>query len=171
MKELVEKAKNGDEKAFIELIISINDYLYKIARTRLYCQDDIEDAIQDTILSAFCSIKKLKHTEFFKTWIIKILINNCNKIYKNKSKNDVYYEDYLLKSYANEQNIFESNIDFYILLKNLNYNERIVIVLYYGLGYKIKEISKILEINENTIKSRLARGKEKIKERGIKYDV
>lgn len=170
MKELVEKAKNGDEKAFIELIISINDYLYKIARTRLYCQDDIEDAIQDTILSAFCYIKRLKNPEFFKTWIIKILINNCNKIYKNKSKNDVHYEDYLLKSYTNEQNEFESNIDFYILLKNLNYNERIVIVLYYGLGYKIKEISKILEINENTIKSRLARGKEKIKERGIKYD-
>lgn len=85
--------------------------------------------------------KILKNPEFFKTWIIKILINNCNKIYKNKSKNDVHYEDYLLKSYTNEQNEFESNIDFYILLKNLNYNERIVIVLYYGLGYKIKEIS------------------------------
>lgn len=170
MKELVEKAKNGDEKAFIELIISINDYLYKIARTRLYCQDDIEDVIQDTILSAYCSIKKLKHPEFFKTWIIKILINNCNKVYNDKSKNDIHYEDYLLESYSKEQNEFESNIDFYILLKNLNYNERIVIVLYYGLGYKINEISKILETNENTIKSRLARGKEKIKERGIKYD-
>lgn len=170
MEELVEKARNGDKQAFIEIIISINDYLYKIARTRLYCEDDIEDAIQDTILSAFCSIKKLKNVEFFKTWIIKILINNCNKIYKNRLKNNIHYDEYLIESYSSKQNEFETNIDFYILLKTLNYNERIVIVLYYGLGYKIKEISKILKINESTIKSRLSRGKEKIKERGIKYD-
>jgi len=43
MEELVEKARNGDKQAFIEIIISINDYLYKIARTRLYCEDDIEE--------------------------------------------------------------------------------------------------------------------------------
>lgn len=91
MEELVSKAKNGDSKAFTELIYMIRLDLYKIARTRLACQDDIDDAVQETLIEAFYSIHKLKEIKYFKTWIIRILINKCNKIYsKNKKNNDLF---------------------------------------------------------------------------------
>lgn len=91
MEELVNKAKNGDSKAFTELIYLIRLDLYKIARTRLACQDDIDDAVQETLIEAFYSIHKLKEIKYFKTWIIRILINKCNKIYsKNKKNNDLF---------------------------------------------------------------------------------
>jgi len=89
MEELVIKAKNGDSNAFTELIYIIRLDLYKIARTRLSCQDDIDDAVQEAFVEAFYSLHKLKEVKYFKTWIIKILINKCNKIYlKNKKHNN-----------------------------------------------------------------------------------
>ena len=57
MEELVEKAQKGDKEAFTQLIHTIRQDLYKIARCRLSCEDDIEDAVQETMISAFKNIK------------------------------------------------------------------------------------------------------------------
>ena len=90
MEELIQKAKNGDKEAFTTIMLSLEKDLYKIAKTRLKNDDDIYDAIQETIIEAFKSIKKLKNTEAFKTWIIRILINKTNDIFRRKKhKKDI----------------------------------------------------------------------------------
>lgn len=86
MEELVEKAQKGDNQAFANLIIGIESDLYKIARMRLNNEDDIKEAVQETIIKAYSSLKKLRNAKFFKTWIIRILINECNDIYKINKK-------------------------------------------------------------------------------------
>ena len=63
--------------------------MYKVARGILDNDEDAADAIQDTILTCFEKIHTLKNPEYFKTWMIRILINECNKIhrhYKNFSR-------------------------------------------------------------------------------------
>ncbi len=90
MEELITKAKSGNEIAFTELILQMKDEFYKIAKIRLKNDDDVFDAIQETMLLAYKSLKKLKYNQYFKTWIIKILINECNKIYKNNKKEYLY---------------------------------------------------------------------------------
>lgn len=70
MEELVQKAKENNNEAFTQLILNIEMDMYKIAKLRLHNENDIEDAIQETILEAFKSLKKLKKNEYFKTWII-----------------------------------------------------------------------------------------------------
>ena len=60
MEELIEKAKNGDKDAFGNIMLSLEKDLYRIAKLRLKNNDDIYDAVQETILIAFKSIKKLK---------------------------------------------------------------------------------------------------------------
>lgn len=165
MKKLILKAKNGDRNAFTTLILNIEDELYKIARTRLNNEDDILDVIQDTIISAYKSIKKLRKPELFKKWIIKILINKCNDLYRKKQ----FIE--LNENIVGEIEIDSSKIDFDCLMKILNYDERIAMTLFYLEGYTTKEIGKLLKTNENTIKTRIKRAKEKIKNRykgGIK---
>ena len=84
MEDLVEEAKNGNNVAFTELVLQNQNELYKIAKMRLANDDDVNDAIQETMLMAFKSIKKLRENKYFKTWFIKILINECNKIYKKR---------------------------------------------------------------------------------------
>ena len=54
---------------------------------RLFSEDDINEAVQNTIVNSFISIKSLKNEKYFKTWIIRILINECNHIYKDKNEN------------------------------------------------------------------------------------
>ncbi len=166
MEALVEKAKKGDTGAFTELILDIKNELYNIAKTRLSDDNDINDAIQETMISAYKNINKLKEDKYFKSWIIKIMINECNKIYKSKYKNKNIFNKLVHKEIDNYdyniQNV-NSNIDFELLINSLNYEEKIIITLFYNSNYSIKEISDILNINSNTIKSKISRSKQNIK--------
>ena len=163
MEELVKKAKKGNNEAFTTLILSIQKDLYKIARMRLSSQEDINDAVQETIINAFSSISSLKKPKYFKTWIIRILINECNKIYKSKSRyQDELKEDYVLAT-RDELNNKENELDFETLISNLNYDERMIITLFYLENLKAKEIASILNIKESTIKVKLLRARKKLK--------
>lgn len=176
MEELVEKARKGDRKAFTELILKIKNELYKIAKSRITNESDIDDAIQETMIETYRSIKKLKNIEKFKMWTIKILINKCNKIYKKKYMKDISIDEYNMEKYliSNSYKDIEDDLNFYNLIKDLKYEERIVIILYYMEKYTTKEISKILNMKENTVKSHLFRAKRNIKyqyEGGKKYEI
>ena len=165
MEEIIERAKKGDNQAFTVLITNIQCELYKIAKLRLKSDDDINEAVQETIIKAYSSIKKLKNNQYFKTWIIKILINECNSIYQKNKKNQFEEYDENINIYENIDNINQkiSELDFFILIENLKYEEKIAITLYYLEGLSTKEISKILKQPEATIKTRICRNKEKIK--------
>ena len=58
LEELIVRAQDGDEEAFTELILNISDDLYKIAKTRIKNEEDISDAIQETMIETYKSIKK-----------------------------------------------------------------------------------------------------------------
>ena len=168
MEKLVEEAKQGNKTAFTELIISMQCELYKIAKMRLANDDDINDAIQETMIMAFKSIKKLRNNKFFKTWIIRILINECKKIYKRKKS--VYLDEidertiFDLSSNLNEYEVINDNISFNNILKSLSPDERTILMLYYGNGFTYREIAEVFKVNENVIKQRIFRIKNKIKE-------
>lgn len=158
---LVERAKNGDKEAFSQLIENVENELYKIARTRFYNQYDIEDAVQETIVQSLNSIKSLKYPQYFNTWIIRILINNCNIIYRKKSNLELEETQY---AYIDNSDDVNNKLNFDNIMKKLNYDERIAITLYYMEGYTNREISKLLNTKVGTIKSRISRAKQKIKE-------
>ena len=168
MEELIIRSKNGDEEAFTELILRIQNDLYRIGKTRLNDDNDIGDAIQETMINAYKNLGKLKDNLKFKGWIIKILINECNKIYKKKSRKISIIKKFLENqpSDINENftRISDSNIDFEILIENLKYEEKLIVTLYYNSQYSCQEISDILNMNINTVKSKLQRAKEKIKQ-------
>lgn len=160
---MIKKAQKGDKEAFIKVINQYTQDMYKVAKTRLNSEEDIGDAIQDTILSAYKNICVLKETSYFKTWIIKILVNKCNDII-NKNKKIVYVEEYYDDSNNNlltDNTTIEENIIFYETLSILNEEYRIVVILYYVEGFNTREISEILKEKEGTIKSRLSRADRK----------
>ena len=165
--ELIIKAKSGEVRAFTDLIHSIENDLYRIAKTRLDNDDDICDAIQETMINAYKHLKKLKDNYHFKSWIIKILINECNKIYKTKKR-----KEKLFKKITKEENIqpidesvnlVDSKINFELLVEKLPYEEKLLVTLFYYNQYSCTEISEIVGMNINTVKSKLKRSKEKVK--------
>lgn len=170
MDKLVEQAKKGNIESFSFLIENIQVELYNIAKIKINNEDDINDVLQDTIIDIYNGLKKLKDNKLFKTWSIRILLNNCNSLLRNKYKikNIISFEEYEQKyNSANNKEIIEEkclNLDFENIVSILSEQEKIIFVMFYQEDYQIKEISEILKINNNTVKSILKRGREKIKE-------
>ena len=155
IENLVRKAKNGDNEAFNNLIVEYQEILYKIAKSRLNSEDDICDVVQNTLISAYKSLNTLKNDKYFKTWLIKILINKCNDFYIKNNQNVIPFENI-----SNNEEAINNGIDY--LIENLNKNEQTILTLYYLEGYSEKEISEIMNINYSTIRTNIRRAKEKI---------
>lgn len=163
MEELVEQAKQGNKEAFTTLILQNKMSLYKIARARLNKEEDIEDAIQETMLQAYLQLQKLKDNTKFYYWTIQILINKCKEMYRKKKASFISFEEVE----GSLETTFDKNMEDKILYDNilsrLKYEERILLLLYYNDGYTTKQIAEILGKKENTIKSMLKRIRDKLK--------
>ncbi|MDV4149854.1 sigma-70 family RNA polymerase sigma factor [Clostridium sp. AL.422] len=155
--DLVYKAKRGNGRAFTKLIEVNLKSIYRVAKGILKNEEDIEDAIQNTILNAFSNIKTLRKEELFKTWLIKILINECNKIY-NFNKKCIYLETVIEEQYNDKY----ENLDLKIAVDSLPEELRLVITLFYFEDLKMSQIAEVVGIPEGTVKSRLSRAKDKI---------
>jgi RNA polymerase sigma-70 factor, ECF subfamily len=83
---LAELAQKGDKEAFTRLIKECEDTMYRVSKSIVKYDDDCADAIQETILKAYMNINTLKNPSFFKTWLIRILINECNRIHRSRKK-------------------------------------------------------------------------------------
>ena len=167
MEELIERSLKGDKDAYTELVKSIQVEMYKIANSQLNNIDDVNDAIQESIISSYNKLHTLKNPCYFKTWIIRILINECNNIHRkqkrqlglfNKISNSVDINSFTEREIQNKEN----DIDFDLLIQHLNYDERLILTLYYKNKYTPTEISHILNTNVNTVKSRFLRAKQKL---------
>ena len=82
---LVNQAKRHDKEAFGTLMKLHAASMYKVAKAILKNDDDAADAIQETALTCWEKIDTLKKDKYFKTWMIRILINHCNSIRRRKS--------------------------------------------------------------------------------------
>ncbi len=163
MEELVAKAKNGDDDAFAKLVLSVKSDLYKMARARINNEQDIEDVILITEYKAYKNLHKLNHDKYFKTWIIRILINECNKFYQEKKRNQNIMERYIENHDFTESDFDESDINIDDLKKLLTDKEREMFELHYIDHLTTKQISQLKNINENTVKGRLKNGRDRIK--------
>lgn len=156
---IVVKAKAGDSEAFVQLMQEIELPLYRTARSIVNKEEDCADALQETMLKAFRSIHTLREPAFFKTWIFRILINECNKMIKNNSRALPYGELPQVPSISKDY----EKIEIWDAVQHLEENLRIVIHLHYLQDMPISQISDILEISTVAVKTRLHRARKKLK--------
>ena len=158
--KLVRKSKKGNNLAFSILIKSYEKDLYKVAIAMTKNDDDALDCIQEAILQAYISIKDLRQDEYFKTWLIKILINKCNALLK-KNKKILNLDVSIAENDKVEQS---DRLELKDSINNLDSDLKIIVILYYYEDMSIKDISESLNIPQGTIKSRLSRARSKLKE-------
>ncbi|MBU5255788.1 RNA polymerase sigma factor [Tissierella praeacuta] len=161
-KTKVYKAKKGDNEAFLALIDENRLNIYRVARGILKNEEDIKDAIQNTLIKAFQNVRTLKKDEYFKTWLIRILINECNQILR-KNKGNMFLDENVGgvgEQYTDDY----KNMDLVRAINLLDEELRILITLFYFEDISVKDISKILNISQGTVKSRLSRARSKLKE-------
>lgn len=158
MDNLVRKAQNRDADAFIALIETQMQNMYKTARAILTNDEDVADAVSETILVCWEKLGQLKQPAYFRTWMTRILINKCND--HLRTKENLSFTGEVPEIPARDSGF--DNVEWNEALKSLEEKYRLVMMLYYVEGYKTGEISMILEIPESTVRTRLARGREKL---------
>lgn len=168
-KDLVNRI-NEDSNAVIEYILeAYGNKILKLCFIQLGDKEEAEDAAQEVFLKVFKNLKRYNGQSSMYTWIYRITINTCFDILRKRNKNK--YEDISLYiDFIKESNGTED-----IILKNLtshNIREalmkipekyRILLYMFYFEELKIYQIAAILEEKENTIKTRLKRGKNALK--------
>ena len=157
---LVKRAQREDVGAFVELMEKYKTALYKVAKSYLGSEDDIADAISETVLSAYEHIGDLKRSEYFRTWLIRILINCCNGMLRERKRCEVTEVFPEIRYLENDF----SNVEFREMLSSFPEDCRTILLLYYGEQFSTREIAQILEMKENTVKSKLRRSRNELRE-------
>lgn len=172
--EVIEKILEGEFALFEILIRRNNPFLYKTGRSYNYNHEDTQDLMQDTFIDAYTHLSKFENRASFKTWIIKIMLNNCfRKQQKFSFKNEVSHEisDKSIPMFSNQQNtdtnktVMNRELSLVIenALKDVPLDYRMVFSLREINGLNVIETAEALSISEANVKVRLNRAKTILK--------
>jgi RNA polymerase sigma-70 factor, ECF subfamily len=160
-KEVVNKAKYGDEHAFQSLIQSEKNKLYRIAFMYVRNEDSAIDIVQEAVYKAFISIKTIKNPEYFSTWLTKIVINSALDYLKREKRFSQLKEVERIE--APEKHSIEDKLDLLEALEQLDVQYKTVIILRYYKDLPVKKIAEIINCPEGTIKTWLHRAINQLK--------
>lgn len=151
-----------DNREIIEAyIIENKSRLYRLAFSYTKNKEDALDAVQDSIVKALKEYKSLKNTEYIKSWYYNILTHSAIDIMRKNKKYTLTDETYPFEKEGKWDNY--EDMDLKRALDSLGAEYRIIISLRFFEDMKIKEISDILQLNVNTVKTRLYKALELLK--------
>lgn len=170
---LVRKAQNGDMRAFEQLVEQYYPRIYNIALGIMGTQDMAEDASQNALIKMYRSVGSFKFQSKFSTWVYRITTNVCmDELRKNKRKASVSMED-LNQGGVDIKDTAETPEDSLIAdergqilhrgIASLKSDHKQIIVLRDINGFSYSEIAEILKCSEGTVKSRISRAREALK--------
>ena len=147
-----------EREEFTRRVLAMEDRLYRVSFGILRNQQDQMDAIQEAVVRAWESLDKLRKPEYFETWLTRILINKCYDILRTRRRTIP------LEEIAEQPASENANPELREALRNLEPALRLPVVLHYMEGYKLREIAGMLGMPINTVSTRLARAKKKLRE-------
>ncbi len=152
------------EEILIEYIKKNQKKLYKVAYSYANDEEAALDIMQEAITKSLENISQIKNENYITTWFYRILINEgLQYIRKNKRIIECPLTENERDFSLDVENRIEY-LDAYSVIQNLKPKVRTIIILRYFENMKIDEIAKILKVNTNTVKSRLYKGLQELKE-------
>lgn len=163
--KLVQKAKKGNDEAFEQLISSVRQKLYRTAYSYVRNEQDALDMYQETIYTAYISLKTLKKPESFPSWIIKILVFKSIDFIRKESRHFTTDDEQMFAELISTENVdfITHSMDLSEAFKFLDPTIKTLILLRYYHELSIKEISILMNRPEGTVKSDLNRAKKKLR--------
>lgn len=168
--QLVRKSSKGDTKAFEKLVLKYQNKMYYLCLKITKNEADAEDASQNAFIKAYKAIGSFKGQSAFSTWLYSIGRNSALDILKKRKDHENIDEQYDIADvkldYNPEQNVVKKETA--EILKKLIYglpkDMREIIILREIKQMQYSEIAEILGISEGTVKSRISRAREKLRE-------
>ena len=150
-----------DKEAFSAQVIACQETMFRTARAILHSDEDAEDAVQEAICTAFAHRDSLREAEKFKPWILRILANKCYDVCrKRRSTVDL---DAAGELPAPETDHVQ-RLTLWQAVLSLHDDLRAPVALFYYDGLSIREISRVLGISEAAVKTRLSRGRARLRQ-------
>ncbi|MGL5712172.1 MAG: sigma-70 family RNA polymerase sigma factor [Paraclostridium sp.] len=153
--KLVKKAIKGNFNAYSILVNELKEDGYKLAYTILKNEEDSIDAYLQAVEKGLKGIRNLKEPQYFKTWFLRIVINEAKNIISRNTKL-VYLSDIEeYKQIKDDRDKDDAKIDLDIALENIESDIKEMIRLKYYMGYKLDEIAEMLDIPIGTVKGKM----------------
>ena len=146
-----------DEQTFTKMLLESEQMLYRIACGLLRSETDRQDAMQETALKAWTHRKSLREERYFKTWITRILINECHSLCRKKAR-EIPVEE-VPNSFSAEHEVTEIRL----MLESLPTKQRIPMVLHYMEGFSLEEIARTQRIPVGLVKSRMFQARKRLR--------
>jgi len=174
--ELVRRAQNGDEKAFEQLVVLHDRHVLKVAYSMTGSLVDAQDVYQETFLRAFKSIQSFRFASSFRTWLLRIAVNQSIN-WRKKRKRRAFFSlnstndgdeksqlDFIVGSLDSSTSVHSEEILKQIQagLTTLSHKERAVFTLRHFQDIKLKEIATTMNCAEGTVKNLLFRATQKM---------
>ncbi|HLR38275.1 MAG TPA: sigma-70 family RNA polymerase sigma factor [Chitinophagaceae bacterium] len=167
--EILNRVIAGEKFYYEGIIRKYNPYLYKVGRTYNYSHEDTQDLMQDTFVDAYKNLSNFEKRSSFKTWIVRIMLNNCY----HKSRKSSFIKETNQDLEENAKPMFsqsENNTDKIIhqhelkhviedALSRIPEKYRMVFSLREMNGFNVAETAKLLHITKGNVKVRLNRSK------------
>jgi len=139
---------------FADRIVAMQDTLYRVSTTILPQLCDREDAVQGAIEKAWQKQNKLRDDRSMRAWVIRILINECYIILRHRKR------EQLSDALPERETAPDALPNVYQLFTSLDEKYRLPMVLHYVEGYSVEETARMLKLPQGTLKSRLYRGRQ-----------
>jgi RNA polymerase sigma-70 factor (ECF subfamily) len=173
---LVRRAQSGDETAFQELVEKYQSKVFSIIHGIVRQRNDVEDIAQQVFAKVFFSIRNFDFRSSLITWIYKITVNECFDYLRKKKVRKLVYESDLSEDEVRRVENTEPSIDRapsadatlarrdYVLklMSRVSEEERALLMLKEVEGYSVEELADMMSMNENTIKVKLFRARQKL---------
>ena len=165
--ELVEQCKVNDRNAQMQLYRKYCDGMFSVAMRFLRNEDDAEDVLQESFIKAFQRIDQYKGEVTFGAWLKRIVVNGCIDFLKSQKQRLVTLDETYMHISEEDQWDVKEDIDLDEVkeaIAALPAKYSYVVQLYLVEGYDHSEIAEILTISETASRTRLLRGKAKLKD-------
>lgn len=163
---LVERAQAGDEAAFTYLIGQRQDQLYRLAWSILRHDADALDAAQETCITAWRALPRLRDPERFDAWLARSLVNRCRDMLRRRRREalrDIHMATTARTSAVSAGGVGEGFVDADAIRRafdRLKADERTYLALHYAEDRSVAEIAALVEAPEGTVKWRLSRARQ-----------
>ena len=174
LRDMVEKAKAGDQSAFAGLYEMYSLEVYRTLRSMVRNEDLIQDLQQDVFLTAFSSLSQLQNSERILPWLRKIAVNKVKDEYKRKKPllfSELYTDETEVPEFPEtsisvlpEDALDQKETADLVrdILKTLTEEQQLVIGMHYYEGIPVKDIAKTLGVSEGSVSARLNRGRARV---------
>lgn len=174
--ELIRGFKDGDVSSFEQLVLKYQDKVYNLCRHMLGSAHDADDAAQDTFTKAYQNLNNFRPEASFYTWLYRIAVNTCldykkrpffQSVFGSHVEGDNESGIEPVSGEPSPEKLYESKQLRYALgtsLGKLSLKLRAVIILKEVEGLSYEQIAGVLDVSIGTVKSRISRAREELKE-------